>query len=109
MVGGFTACGYAVAGSAVADDVRVIDECVAETFRVMAEPAVGTRDDVRRNCGTLTGCVDAVVVVVTRSARLYRRIDQTVIEHASETEAGHAVTGGTIDKCLWMAGDRTAC
>jgi len=103
VIGRFAACSDPMAGSAVTDDVCMIDKRVTEIIGVVAESAVGAGCDMCRDCGTFAGCVDAVVIVVTRAARLYRRIRQAVIEHAAETEGVYAVAGGAVDVSLGVA------
>ena len=94
-------------GRAIVQDVRMIDKCAGETIGVMAISTIGGGYLVGGHCGRLGGRINTIVIVVAGFARLYRRIDDAVVENATEAEGCGAMARGAIDERYGMADSLT--
>ena len=82
------ACGHSMTRSAVVDDATVIEDRAGKRHGVMAVAAIGVRGWMYEG---LAERVDAVVIVVASRTRLRDRVDEGMVENASETETGNVV------------------
>ncbi len=81
---------------AIVHDAGMIEDCVSETIRVMANPTIFGGCRVRGG-GRLIGSINATATVVTGCAGLYCGINQAVVENAAHVKADDTMTGTTID------------
>ena len=71
---------------ATAHDASMIEDCVREIIRVMANPAIFGGCRVRGG-GRLIGSINTIATVVTGIAGLYCGINQAVVENAAHVKA----------------------
>ena len=86
--------GHSMTRSAVVDDAAMIEDRAGESHGVMTVAAIGVRGWV---CEGFAERVDAVVIVVASRTRLRDRVDEGMVENASETEAGNVVAYSAVD------------
>ena len=68
----------------ITHDASMINaKCWSETFGVMARSTIGTGVWVDRHCGSFSGRVNTIVIIVAGFTRLYCGIKQAVVENTT--------------------------
>ena len=94
------ACGHPMTRSAVVDDATMVEIRAGESHGIMASAAVGARG---RVCEGFPERMDAVVVIMASRTGLRDRVDDGMVENATEAKAGNVVAYTAVDGRSRMA------
>lgn len=72
-----------MAGLAIIHNTIMIIERWNEAISSVASATIGGSNRVGGHCGPFSGCVNTIVIIVTGFTRLYRWVNQAVVENTT--------------------------